>query len=338
MKAYIFDGYLKAEQPVSIVLPMAAKINKVLSCATIPVVQADGAVVNQPILPATTFRGALRRAAYSNTYPDYMPLPFLYESLIGQDDQSENKGSVDLVQRAENRKNKPVVNLFGAGLSYKGACEIGHGIPEYPVKPIVVTGVRKDLDDKSEIFKSLPKEQQEAIIERTYLVQNDLKELKAQKKEIDKKRKKAFVDSKKATGYEKEQLLEEHSKCQSEIDEIESRIEAVTSGEDFQKKSFGLTLSTAHITSYNAMPQGTVMKHQMRLTDVDALPLFVGALNSLSLYPVLGGQVARGCGEISGHWSVKMIDGNEVVDMGTVSLGGFEPLKLTGLIKTLIEN
>ena len=46
--------------------------------------------------------------------------------------------------------------------------------------------------------------------------------------------------------------------------------------------------------------------------------------NSISLFPFLGAQSARGCGEIKGKFEVKVDD--QLVEV--IEFGGFEPAKI----------
>jgi hypothetical protein len=84
--------------------------------------------------------------------------------------------------------------------------------------------------------------------------------------------------------------------------------------------------SSRTITTFYALPAGTVLKGKIvieRAKERD-LEMILSAMNDLSLRPVLGAQVARGCGEVAATFTVK--DGGVVQKVVTV--GGWEPARV----------
>jgi hypothetical protein len=88
-----------------------------------------------------------------------------------------------------------------------------------------------------------------------------------------------------------------------------------------------MTNSSRTLTSYFALPAGIELKGRLVIENARErdLPMIELALNALSLRPVLGAQLARGCGEIEGRFDV-LVDG---VLAKKVSIGGWQPATVT---------
>jgi hypothetical protein len=81
--------------------------------------------------------------------------------------------------------------------------------------------------------------------------------------------------------------------------------------------------SSRTLTGYYALPPGTVLTGKIiieRPRDRD-LPMIELALDALSQRPLLGAQVARGCGEITGTFDVMQAG----VLLKKITIGGFAP-------------
>ena len=88
-----------------------------------------------------------------------------------------------------------------------------------------------------------------------------------------------------------------------------------------------MTNSSRTLTTYHALPAGIELKGRLvveRVRERD-LPMLELALNELSLRPVLGAQIARGCGEIAGRFDV-LIDG---VLARKIAIGGWQAATVT---------
>ena len=90
--------------------------------------------------------------------------------------------------------------------------------------------------------------------------------------------------------------------------------------------------STRTLTSYYALPAaidlvGRLIIENARERD---LPMIELALHALSLRPIFGAQVARGCGEITGVFDVYY----EGELLKRISIGGFAPAKVAAISGT----
>ena len=89
----------------------------------------------------------------------------------------------------------------------------------------------------------------------------------------------------------------------------------------------GMANSSRTLAGYWALPPGTALNGKIiieRPRERD-LPMLVLALDALSRRPLLGAQVARGCGEIAGSFDV--MQGG--VLLKKITLGGFTPAIVT---------
>jgi hypothetical protein len=85
--------------------------------------------------------------------------------------------------------------------------------------------------------------------------------------------------------------------------------------------------STKTLTNYEAMPAGIELKSRIiidKATSKD-MATMLAALDLFSRTPVLGGQTARGCGEVAGSFEMSDQDGTL---LGVVSVGGYAPSKV----------
>ena len=85
--------------------------------------------------------------------------------------------------------------------------------------------------------------------------------------------------------------------------------------------------STKTLTSYQAMPAGIELKSRIIIDKASSqdIATLMGALDLFSRSPVLGGQTARGCGEVAGTFEMSDQDG---ILLGVISVGGYAPLKV----------
>ena len=153
----IFKMVLKTEQPLSITLPVA-EYTTPNRYDNSPImtrgVDEDGNKQQTSYIPATTFRGMLRRhvdmpimevrAKGGKPYT----LEEAYRDLIGQDAASEQQpDEIDLVALKKLREEHPIIDLFGLGLGVESRLKVSHFLPEHNIMPDVFTTARKDLGD-----------------------------------------------------------------------------------------------------------------------------------------------------------------------------------------------
>jgi hypothetical protein len=81
--------------------------------------------------------------------------------------------------------------------------------------------------------------------------------------------------------------------------------------------------SSRTITEFFAMPAGLELHGRLVIEQAKErdLGMLVQALEVLSVRPILGAQVARGCGEVSATFTIKI--GGQIVK--TVNTGGWAP-------------
>lgn len=313
----VINATIKTEGPLSIVMPVAEGTQK-NAYGNFPImtrgIDDDGNKQLTGYLPATTLRGFLRRAivvkdmqAASEAGKPYK-LPQAYSELIGQDAASEQQaGDIDLLAIKTARENSPVLDLFGSGLGIKSRLRVSHFLPSHNVLPDVITGTRKDLDDNEMAFSLLDDADKSEFFERS---------------ESNTKRARAASLLK---GLERTQRgLKRKGEPTEEIDkEIEAAQKLVDKYliEMGDMKNSSRTILEHPVLAAGLTLSGRLVIENDRERDIGLLET---ALNSLSLFPVLGGQSARGCGEISGTFEFTR-DG---IVIKKVSIGGYQPAKI----------
>jgi hypothetical protein len=307
MANILFDGTITSVGPISIVLPDSG-------FATIRVAAPDGQLVETCFIPASALRGVLRRAAV-------MPriraaagagkpwsMERIYQLLLGHDKESEQSvEGIDLDAIKALRNSDPALALFGSGLGLKSALEVAHGLPRMPVAPIELHGVRKDLDEEPELLDLMQEAEVEQFAGRASAASRRAK-LDTQKTTLERAMRKA-TDA-------------ERAKLKEKIAELDELITAESA------KMGGMVNTTKMLTSYSAMPPGVVCSHSLRILDdaPEKSGQIIAGLGTLSLSPVIGGQRARGAGQIACEYTVKRIADGRAEPLGSVKVGGFEPL------------
>ena len=315
----IFNMVLTTEQPLSITLPVA-KFTRENRFANSPVMtrglDAEGTKQETCYIPATTFRGMLRRhvvvplmeerAANGNHYT----LDEAYRDLIGQDAASEQQpDEIDLIALKDMRAKNPIVDLFGFGLGVQSRLKVSHFLPTHNILPEVFTTARKDLGDADD----------GAILD---LVRDE---------EREKYLKRANANSKRSAAESLLGRLVKQKKKDGPSADLDAQIVLTESKvEEYREAMDGMTNSSRTILTHYAMPVGVQWTGRLIVTnstekDIEAL---CGALDRFSSYPMIGGQHARGCGEISG---VADIETDRKL-VKKISFGGFAPAKIDNMI------
>ena len=314
----IFNMVLTTEQPLSITLPVA-KFTRENRFANSPVMtrglDAEGTKQETCYIPATTFRGMLRRhvvvplmeerAANGNHYT----LDEAYRDLIGQDAASEQQpDEIDLIALKDMRAKNPIVDLFGFGLGVQSRLKVSHFLPTHNILPEVFTTARKDLGDADD----------GAILD---LVRDE---------EREKYLKRANANSKRSAAESLLGRLVKQKKKDGPSADLDAQIVLTESKvEEYREAMDGMTNSSRTILTHYAMPVGVQWTGRLIVTnstekDIEAL---CGALDRFSSYPMIGGQHARGCGEISG---VADIETDRKL-VKKISFGGFAPAKIDNM-------
>lgn len=281
------------------------------------------ALLETAFIPSTSIRGALRRAARDALFELLHPngesgwdLDTLYLQTIGGIYESGAGGDaimLDVTRSIEERERNPLVGLFGASNTGKatflaGALELSHAIPSPALDPArcpTYALMRSDdmLRSPVDTMTKLDEAGPEAWNTRFGMIR-ETSALKARKREINTAMSKAI----KAKDQETVEALKK------EREDIEGAIKG-------GKMSIAMP-----VAGYKALPQGLETPHEMRLTrtNLEQLGLFLEALDRFSLSPMIGGQRARGCGEIALAYDLGEIGGEAI---GRIEVGGFAPAR-----------
>lgn len=313
----IINAIITTKSPLSIAMPLA-KGARENAYENFPLLvrglDDEGEKKYTGYLPATTVRGFLRRAivmadmkvAAEEEKP--YKLPQAYAELIGQDAASEQQaGEIDLVALKNAREGSPVLDLFGAGLGIKSRLRVGHFLPEHNVLPDPITGVRKDLDDNENAFDLLD--------------QDDIEEFYA-RSEANARRAKADLMLK---SLEKQRSTKKRNN--ESLAEVDTQIiEAEKLVKKYKDDMGTMTNSSRTILTHFALGAGLDLSGRLVIENPKErdIPMLELALNALSLFPILGAQSARGCGEISGVFDF-FKDGSLFKRM---TIGGFQVAKV----------
>jgi CRISPR type IV-associated protein Csf2 len=318
MAITIFKMTLKSEQPISITLPVAegTRANRYENSPVMTRgLNSEGEKQQTSYIPATTFRGMLRRHVVvpkmeeraKNGKP--YSLDEAYQDLIGQDKASEQQpDEIDLMAIRKLRQDNPVVDLFGVGLGVQSRLKVSHFLPSHNVLPEAFTTARKDLGDNDD----------GAVLD---LVSAD---------DRDQYLKRTNANSKRSQAEGLLDQLNRKKRKDGASTELDAQIEATQQKVDEYREAMdGMTNSSRTILTHYAMPAGLEWAGRMVVTtstdnDIDVL---CNALDRFSRYPMIGAQVARGCGEISGQTDIE-VDG---VLVKRISFGGFEAAKIDTL-------
>lgn len=267
----------------------------------------EGNKLQTGYLPATTLRGFMRRAIVTDAMTKaaeagkHYTLQKAYAELIGQDAASEAASEdIDLIKQQLQRDENPVLDLFGVGMSLKSRLLVSHFVPMTNVLPEPFSGVRKDLEDTPEAFEALSLETQNTHANRSQ------------------------ANSQRADAVSQVKALERQVRAAEKkgdgAEELKAQLEAAKIlAAKFADQMGEMQNSSRTLVGHFALPAGIDMHGKLiieRAKERD-LEMLVLALDSLSRRPLLGAQVARGCGEITGKFTIK-VDGvvKKIVEIG----------------------
>lgn len=309
MKKIIINATLTTVQPVSIKLPDQDGHPKMTRG-----VDSDGQPKKTAYIPATTMRGKLRRLAVQPLMQaaaaDGKPwtLHQVYEAMLGQDAASEASEEIDLVALKQRREDNHIVDLFGAGLGVKSRLSVGHFVPVVDVAPEAFAGVRKDLDSDTDVLEWMDPGEVNRFVDRN----------------TNNSKRAAAVDLVKKMSLQ----IRKAEKAGQDVTDLKAALTLAESQRDALVLAMGdMKNSTKTLTSYEAMPAGIELKSRIIIDKATAkdMATLMGALDLFSRTPVLGGQTARGCGEVAGNFQMSDQDG---MLLGVVSVGGYAPSKV----------
>lgn len=307
----IIDAVITTQGPLSIAMPVAegARANAFNNFPLMARgVDTEGQVQQTAYLPASTVRGFLRRAcgleAMAQRGVGKTSLQQAYSDILGQ--SKDTKEVVDLQQLAAMREADPILDLFGSW-SIKSRLLLSNFVPQANILPQAITGTRKDLEDTDGVLDGLSEAERSAYYNRS-----------------DTNSQRAAAEAN-ATKLKRE--LNKAKKDNKPTADLEAALHIVETQVAALKTQMGdMANSSRTITTFYAMPaqvdlHGRMVVEQAKERD---LPLLLQALNALSLRPMLGAQLARGCGEVAGRFTIKR-DG---VIVQTIHIGGWEPARM----------
>ena len=286
-----------------------------------PVFQ-NGAQMESPYIPASTFRGVLRRAAaeevaefFRQRGKDVRLTDWLLFSIGGV--KGEEKENCSPRARHEYIESNPLVALFGAGTAGAGGMigsklHIAHAIPKSKVKPCRVEGARAHEDKSPRLLEILSDEQQDIVWQLTR-VNHDRATLANKVKDLEKQRKAAQSKRGKTGG-------DELPEIDRQLNELKERLDQVVA----IQKQFGTSNTIGRpLPGYEVIPAGVEIPHRMTLADasLSQVGLFFAALRRFARDPVIGAHRSHGCGRLRGDYAVYRREGEIHKRLGQLEFG-----------------
>lgn len=313
MKNIIIDTVITTKGPLSITMPVAqgGRANEFKNFPILARGQdEEGKLLSTAFLPASTIRGFLRRSAGISAMQrrhdagSSTTLQQAYSDILGQ--SSDAKEEVDLVKLSAMRKADPILDLFGSW-SIKSRLLVSNFLPRMNVLPQPFTGVRKDLEDTDGVLEYLSQEDRDAYYNRS-----DINSQRAAADAVVKGVKREIGKAKK------------DGKLLTDLDTALQIAEAKAASLKSEMGDMGNSSRT--ITEFFAMPAGIeligrIVIEQAKNRDLE---MVIQALEALSSRPILGAQVARGCGEVVGSFHIRC-DGKV---LKTVVTGNWESARI----------
>lgn len=314
------DLTLTTQSPLNIKLPIPQGLRD-LPYDGAPVLtrglDTDGEPIKTAYIPATTLRGSARRAmaiplmekaaAEGKAYT----LQQAYKAITGQDAASEK--AMDEFNLAEVRTEREkeinaVADLFGCGLSMASRLKMSNLMPETDVLPEAFGIVKKDIDDTEGAVDLLDEDNQSAFYVRS---------------SANKKRS--------AAASLVSQLERKIWKDKGNKDLKAALADAKLQLKKYEDEMGDMKVSSKNLASFYALPAGVEWKGFLiidnpRETDVGVIRTW---LETLSQYPLLGGNQARGCGHVKMVATIK-VDG-KIVE--TIETTDFDAAKVSEVVQ-----
>ena len=289
-----------------------------------PVFQ-NGAQMESPYIPASTFRGVLRRAAaeevaefFRQRGEDVRLTDWLLFSIGGV--KGSEKESCSPRVRHEYIESNPLVALFGAGDAGAGGMigsklHIAHAIPAFKVEPRQVEGARAHEDKSPRLLEVLSDEQQDIAWQLT-LANSHRSDLSTKVKDLERKRKAAQSKRGKTGG-------DELPEIDRQLDELKKRLDKAVAIQE----QFGTSNAIGRpLPGYEVIPAGVEIPHRMTLADasLSQVGLFFAALRRFARDPVIGAHRSHGCGRLRGDYAVYRREGETHKRLGHLEFGESE--------------
>lgn len=282
-------------------------------------IREDGEKSFTGIITAGTLRGRMRhlltlanmKAAVADGAP--YSVDRVYEEMIGQIGTEKSDAITASIRTINDyRDGNPICDLFGVGMAISSRLMVSHLRPSVDTLPDYYAGVRHDIVDDEEVMSYISAEDRSRSESRS-----DSNASRAKAEALVKQLQREIKKAKKSGNADDEAQLT------AELEKAQAAAEA-------HKADMGdMSVTTQLPVGYYAMPAGTVYRGRMVVRDAKTRDeeMMLKAMEQLSLYPVLGAQSARGCGEIEATFTFS----REGVTEKVVKVGGFKPAEIIDL-------
>ena len=322
----VMKGQIEAESDISVSPPDHTKKDGQATVSTLPNkgVWRGGSLVTTVYVPGSTIRGALRNgasravaAARAARQSRMTPDDFLLVAKGGIKDRKEtgkDERAVDYEAADRLRREQPIISLFGAmAEKIAGRWQIGDAVPAKPLDPS-----RKGRGVRSHPFQRQPDlahfmdsaAYEAFLVADQARVEANLAEDEAES--LDKK----IASEKKSTEPDTEKIKEWTAESERLREEFEK----------LKKEAGGVVNIQQPLGGWQAIPEGTRMRHRMRLRDVTETDLAWAffALRCLAREGRIGAHESRGDGYFSAEYDLRLAkDGGDFEPCGRLRVADF---------------
>jgi CRISPR type IV-associated protein Csf2 len=279
-----------------------------------------GSGVYTAYFPAAGIRGKLRRMA-RNAVAEIAENPWDIDThrtlTIGGVKGSGSEPSLDLKGMRELRKHYAIQSVFGQssgfGVSWIGGkLMVGFAVPEKPLTPDIVTGIRSD-----DLVRN--PDEAEFLSKEAY---TQLSEIAGAERKATRLRQEKKALEKELRQVEKKGDDERVKIIQESLERIEAETEALS---DLLSADVSVQMP---LSGYEVIPPGTPLTHRMVLRNPDEAETGVvfAALEKFATDPQLGAHAAQGCGIVQTDWEV-IVDGES---LGRVIITPYRAIQYEG--------
>jgi hypothetical protein len=322
MKTVIFAGKAQAIQPLtSTPISLAKRSKDMERPMMVPRTYIGGE--ERLMIQASAYRGSLRRGGvgYCRLLAQKAKgteLPFklndhFFNSVGGLKGSGEqDRNSPEWLDNL--RTTNPLISLFGAGDPFiPGRLTTSDLTTQETVKPVIYEGVRSnDFSRNPDNLKLLSHQDQKDL----YTLMDGVTEqskMKKDKARLEKEIKKSGISE------------SEHETKKLELKAVNEALELI------KEVTGGVPIQNP-LTGYETIPQGTILDSKMTVHHAEQVEIgfLLAILEAFSYYPIVGGKIAHGRGEISLKYDVTVAEygkGSKVV--GTVEMKPYEGIVVT---------
>lgn len=327
MITLLLDGQLTAVSPIAIILP-GSEDRRTPAGAPRKRLLREGTLVETVYVPPSSLRGRLRhlltsevmRLQHAADGRVFTPEDYIDTALGGVKDrkaEGDDERLVDLAGIRALRERNPIVSMFGSMVSrVAGRLMVGDMTPLDPVAP-VPTGrsVRADPFVRNPAVIGLLNPARFAEFNRLNALRT---QANRDEDEAERLKRRAAVARKEGRPREEVEALEKDAKAKLDA-----------SAEGFKGAGGAVNIQQL-LDGYDVIPEGTVMTQRIRLLDATEteVALLLLALHLFAQRPLVGGHTAHGCGEVTGSWRLRVVEGGVPREAGEARLEPFAGLAL----------